>query len=137
MNTIHIQETLTLDSDLNSIGVIEKLIDSQSQMLNMNDEVYGKFMLSVVEAVNNAIVHGNKLSSDKKVTVNYSVENGQIIIEIHDQGDGFDPDNIPDPTSEENLEKDCGRGVFLMKHLSDELEFSDHGRCVTMKFNLE
>lgn len=66
MNTVNLEENLVLDSEMGSIGQIEKLIDSQSQMLNIDDEVYGKYMLSVVECVNNAIVHGNKLDRIKR-----------------------------------------------------------------------
>ncbi len=137
MNTVNLEETLVLDSEMDSIGQVEKLIDSQSQMLNIDDEVYGKYMLSVVECVNNAIVHGNKLDPDKKVHIHYAINNQRIEVTISDEGDGFDPDNLPDPTAEENLEKDCGRGIFLMRHLADELSFSDKGRSVTMIFNLQ
>lgn len=137
MDKINIEETLVLDSTIDSINQIEKLIDSQSQMLGIDDEVYGKYMLSVVECVNNAIVHGNKLSANKKVTVCYHIDNDRIEVVVQDEGDGFDPDSLPDPTAEENLEKDCGRGIFLMKHLADEITFSDNGRNVRLLFNLK
>ena len=94
-------------------------------------------MLSVVECVNNAIVHGNKLSANKKVTVCYHIDNDRIEVVVQDEGDGCDPDSLPDPTAEENLEKDCGRGIFLMKHLADEVTFSDNGRNVRLLFNLK
>ena len=137
MDKINIEETLVLDSTIDSINQIEKLIDSQSQMLGIDDEVYGKYMLSVVECVNNAIVHGNKLSANKKVTVCYHIDNDRIEVVVQDEGDGFDPDSLPDPTAEENLEKDCGRGIFLMNHLADEVTFSDNGRNVRLLFNLK
>lgn len=137
MNTINIDETLELDSQMDSLSKVEKLIDSQSQMLNIDDEVYGKYMLSVVECVNNAIVHGNKLDRTKKVTIHYHITNQCIEVTIQDQGAGFDPDTLPDPTAEENIEKECGRGIFLMRNLSDDLKFEDNGRRVTMIFNLQ
>lgn len=136
MEKINIDETLVLDSTIDSINQIEKLIDSQSQMLGIDDEIYGKYMLSVVECVNNAIVHGNKLSQEKKVTVCYHIDNVHIEVTVQDEGDGFDPDSLPDPTAEENIDKDCGRGIFLMRHLADEVTFSDHGRNVRLLFNL-
>ena len=136
MDSINIEETLTLDTDISSISVIEKLIDSQSQMLGIDDEVYGKYMLSVVECMNNAITHGNKNDKSKKIFVRYDIDKERIHISIEDQGDGFDPDSLPDPTAEENIDKDCGRGIFLMRHLSDGIEFSNGGRKVDMTFNL-
>lgn len=137
MDSVNIEETLVLESEMNSISQVEKLIDAQAQMLNIDDEVYGKYMLSVVECVNNAIVHGNKMDKNKKVTMHYHISNTKIEVTVSDEGDGFDPDSLPDPTEEENLERDCGRGIFLMRHLSDELEFANNGRTITMKFNLQ
>ncbi len=137
MDSINIEENLVLDSTMGSISQVEKMIDGQSQMLNIDDEVYGKYMLSVVECVNNAIVHGNKLSADKKVRIHYHITNKRIEVTVTDEGDGFDPDSLPDPTAEENIEKDCGRGIFLMRHLADDVSFEDHGRKVKMTFNLQ
>lgn len=137
MDSINIEENLVLDSTMDSISQVEKMIDGQSQMLNIDDEVYGKYMLSVVECVNNAIVHGNKLSADKKVRIHYHITNKRIEVTVTDEGDGFDPDSLPDPTAEENIEKDCGRGIFLMRHLADDVSFEDHGRKVKMTFNLQ
>ncbi len=137
MDMIKIEETLELDSELESISQVEKLIDSQSQMLGIDDEIYGKYMLSVVECVNNAIVHGNKLDKNKKVHIHYRISEDAIEVSVQDEGAGFDPHSLPDPTAEENLEKECGRGIFLMKHLSDDLRFEDNGRRVIMTFNLK
>ncbi len=137
MDSVNIEETLVLESEMNSISQVEKLIDAQAQMLNIDDEVYGKYMLSVVECVNNAIVHGNKMDKNKKVTMHYHISNTKIEVTVSDEGDGFDPDSLPDPTAEENLERDCGRGIFLMRHLSDELEVANNGRTITMKSNLQ
>lgn len=122
---------------MDSISQVEKMIDGQSQMLNIDDEVYGKYMLSVVECVNNAIVHGNKLSADKKVRIHFHITNKRIEVTVTDEGEGFDPDSLPDPTAEENIEKDCGRGIFLMRHLADDVSFEDNGRKVKMTFNLQ
>ena len=137
MDSVNIEETLVLESEMNSISQVEKRTDAQAQMLNIDDEVYGKYMLSVVECVNNAIVHGNKMDKNKKVTMHYHISNTTIEVTVSDEGEGFDPDKLPDPTAEENLERDCGRGIFLMRHLSDELDFANNGRTITMKFNLQ
>lgn len=136
MNAIHIEDTIVIPSDLSNINQIEKLIDNQSSILKFDDEVYGKLLLSVVEAVNNSIVHGNKSDVNKKVTIDYVIDNNYITYVVSDEGKGFDYNSIPDPTLEENLEKDCGRGIYLMRHLSDSIEFSNNGSTVTLKFNL-
>ena len=137
MNKIHIEDDLLIKSDIRNIAAIEKLIDNQSSLCNLNDEIYGKLLLAVVEGVNNAIVHGNKSDISKVVKIHYVIDNDTIVYEIKDAGSGFDPDSVPDPTTVENLDKPCGRGIFLMKHLADQIEFSCGGTCVKLKFNLK
>ncbi len=137
MDSINLEGTLELDSEMSSISHVEKLIDDQSQVLKIDGDVYGKYMLSVVECVNNAIVHGNKLNKDKKVHLYYHITSERIEVEVRDEGDGFDPDLLPDPTLDENIENDSGRGIFLMRHLCDDIAFEDGGRKVTMIFNLQ
>lgn len=134
MNTIHIDDSLTLPSDLQNISKVEKLIDNQSSIFKFNDDVYGKLLLAVVEAVNNCMVHGNKLDINKNVNIHYILDNNCITYTISDEGSGFDPNSIPDPTAPENLEKPCGRGIYLMRHLSDDIIFSNNGTSVTLKF---
>lgn len=137
MNTINLDETLDLVSEMDSISKVEKTVDSQLQMLSIDDDVYGRYMVSVVECVNNAIVHGNKQDPNKKVHVHFHITNDCIEVTVKDEGEGFDPDSLPDPTAEENITKECGRGIFLMRNLTDELKFDDGGRTVTMIFNLQ
>ena len=129
-------ETLVIQSEISQINLVERLIDDISVKYQLHDEVYGKIMLAVVEGVNNAIVHGNKMDVNKKVDIQYSVDEVVIEFIITDEGNGFDLNSIPDPTKPENIEKPHGRGVFLMTHLSDAIEFQDGGRKVSMKFNL-
>lgn len=136
MSKIHIDDTIELTSDLQNISTIEKLIDNQSALCSFNDEVYGKLLLAVVEALNNAIVHGNNLDPNKKVIVHYLIDDNIIEYTISNEGDPFDPDSVPDPTAPENLEKDCGRGIFLMRHMADNVEYSNEGRTVKLTFNL-
>lgn len=125
---------ITIHSDISNISLVEKLIDELSQQYSFHSDVYGKLLLAVVEGVNNAIVHGNKLVSEKKVTISYEVESNRISFTIRDEGQGFDHTLLPDPTTPENIERTHGRGVFLMKHLTDELAFSDKGNEVKLTF---
>lgn len=125
---------ITIHSDISNISLVEKLIDELSQQYSFHSDVYGKLLLAVVEGVNNAIVHGNKMVSEKKVTISYEVESNRISFTIRDEGEGFDHNLLPDPTTPENIERTHGRGVFLMKHLADELAFSDKGNQVKLTF---
>ncbi len=127
-------DKLTFNSDTKNINIIEKLIDDLSNQFDLHSDVYGKLLLGVVEGVNNAIVHGNKLDKNKDVEVEYSIDDKRVEFIIKDQGDGFDYTNVPDPTKPENLEKTHGRGIFLMHHLADEIEFEENGSIVKMQF---
>ena len=92
---------------------------------------------SQTEAVNNAIVHGNKKDKDLLVKVSLA-ENGQVFcFNVIDAGPGFDYGNLPDPTAPENIEKEHGRGIFLMRNLADDVEFGDYGRSVSIYFTKE
>lgn len=118
-----------------NITLVEKLIDQVCDEYKIGESNYGNMLVAVTEAVYNAMNHGNKFNSQKNVDVIFEENNSKLVFTIKDEGAGFDPDKLPDPTSPENLEKENGRGVFLMKHLADEIEFSDEGRLVKMSFN--
>lgn len=93
-------------------------------------------LISLTEAVNNAMQHGNQFDDQKKIFVSYRKRAHQIRFIISDEGSGFDPINIPDPTSAEHLDVEGGRGVFLMKQLADDLQFLDHGRTVELMWKI-
>ncbi|HEY5690416.1 MAG TPA: ATP-binding protein [Cyclobacteriaceae bacterium] len=120
-----------------NIRMIESFIDNAKEKFQLNDDIYGNIMIAVTEAVNNAIRHGNKSESTKNVTLILTLENGLIKFKVEDEGVGFDFHNLPDPTSPENLEKPGGRGIFLMKHLSDEVDFKESGRVVELSFYID
>jgi serine/threonine-protein kinase RsbW len=105
--------------------------------LSLNEDYYGNILIAVTEAVNNAVVHGNGLEDSKKVKVQVNKEKERLMFVVEDQGTGFDFDNLPDPTAPENIEKPDGRGIFLMKNLSDEVEFENKGSkvCITFVVN--
>ena len=129
--------SLNLISSSDSLTVVEKKIDEVTKEANVNEDLYGNVLIAVTEGVNNAIHHGNKSNPEKKVEINIEVNSeNQLVFMIKDEGDGFDPDALPDPTDPANIEKPHGRGVFLMQQLSDEIEFEDDGRTVIIKFAL-
>lgn len=130
------KKSLKLSSDLQNLRVIEKMIDDISLSLDLSDEVYGNVLVATIEAANNAIIHGNKLDPEKKISVDLEVLGSELKVAICDQGNGFDFEHVPDPTAPENREKINGRGVFLMQRLSDGILFKDNGRFVELTFNI-
>ena len=130
MNTISIQ----VPSIMENIRMIESFIDNAKEKFDLNDDIYGNIMIAVTEAVNNAIKHGNSGNKSKNVYLSLSLDESLIKFTIKDEGTGFNYESLPDPTAPENLEKPGGRGIFLMKHLSDEVEFKDNGSVVELSF---
>jgi serine/threonine-protein kinase RsbW len=128
--------TMQIVSQPESINIIEKVIDDIRTEFDVKEECYGNMLVAVTEAVNNAIQHGNKYDPSKMVNISYEIDNDRIAFVISDEGTGFDYYNLPDPTAPENLEKPTGRGVFLMKHLADQIIFSDQGKVVELYFNM-
>lgn len=128
------EKSIRIESKLSNLSIVENAIDSITRDAGINKENYGKILVSVMEAVNNAIVHGNKYDESKWVSILLSLENNLLLVTIEDQGAGFKPSEVPDPTEPENRENVNGRGVFLMKSLADELEFNKKGNKVIMKF---
>ncbi len=114
--------------------MIESFIDNAKEKFHLNDDIYGNIMIAVTEAVNNAIRHGSHNDSSKNVFLSLSLDDSTIKFRVEDEGQGFDFKDLPDPTSPENLEKPGGRGIFLMKHLSDEVDFKEGGRVVELSF---
>lgn len=115
---------------------VEKLVDEFNEIEELNESLYGKVLLATIEAANNAIVHGNKLDPEKTVMVEIRKSKDIIEIYVEDQGEGFNYMRIPDPTAPENIENIHGRGVFLMKQLSDEVNFYKNGTKVQILFKV-
>ena len=128
------KKMLNIDSKIESLRLVEKFVDDISNELKLSNEIYGNLLIAMLEAANNAIVHGNKLDESKRVNIELLKEKDIIEILVKDQGHGFDYNNIPDPTAPENIEKVTGRGIFLMKKLSDDIEFYENGTVVKLFF---
>jgi serine/threonine-protein kinase RsbW len=106
------------------------------EKFGIDHELYPNILISLTEAVNNAVQHGNRNDITKIVCVR-SEKNQEILhCEISDEGPGFDPTSLPDPTNPDNVEKPGGRGVFLMRQLSDRIQFKDNGSTVELDFYL-
>jgi serine/threonine-protein kinase RsbW len=129
------EKVISFTSHTENISIVEKLVDEVCETYKIKEDFYGNILISLTEAVNNAIVHGNKLDPTKNVSVSFSADKTILRFIITDEGPGFDYDNLPDPTAPENIEKPNGRGVFLMKNLADNCAFKDDGRIVEMEFD--
>jgi len=128
--------TLQLPSKPESITLLENLIEEISDKHRVSEDTFANMMTCLNEVTINAIVHGNKLDANKKVIVNADVEGRRIIWTVTDEGEGFDYNNLPDPTAPENLENLTGRGVFIIKHLADQCIFNTKGNEVELHFKL-
>jgi serine/threonine-protein kinase RsbW len=125
---------LKIESRMSNLRIIENAIDEVTGAIGIKQDDYGKIMVAALEAVNNAITHGNKANPQKLVDVEIEFDDDEIRITVSDEGEGFKPDRIPDPTLPENIEELSGRGVFLMKKLADSIKFNEKGNSVTMSF---
>jgi len=125
---------ISIPSLIDNIKIIESFIDNAKERFHINDDIYGNIMISVTECISNAIIHGNGSNPKKLVKLELRFLEDQIKFIIEDEGKGFEPNELQDPTSPENISNYGGRGVFIMKHLSDEVSFEDNGRKTILTF---
>jgi len=111
---------------------IERAVMEALERRGCGEDVLFAVRLALEEAVVNAIRHGNKADPSKKIYVDYLIEDARLVINIEDEGQGFDLESVPDPTAEENLEADHGRGILLMRVYMDEVKYSRKGNRVTL-----
>jgi serine/threonine-protein kinase RsbW len=138
MSDFLVEISESFPSEKKSISFIEPLIDILKKSITLPLEKYYNILISVTEAVNNAIIHGNNCDYNKKVTFTIKANQSKILISVKDQGTGFDPDQLLDPTQPDNLLKENGRGVFLIRELCDNVKIipSTNGTQVIMEFYL-
>ncbi len=128
---------ISIPSLIENIQVIESFIDNAKEDFEINDDMYGNIMISVTECISNAIIHGNQSNADKMVHLELQMQQGLLKCSIEDEGSGFDYSNLPDPTEPENIEKLGGRGIFLMRNLSDDVKFEENGKKTILSFYLD
>ncbi len=131
------EKNLKISSKIENLRKIEKMVDDMSAEYDISSDKYGNILIAALEAANNAILHGNKLEENKMVNIFIRKDEENLMIRIDDEGEGFDYNNVPDPTSPENLENVNGRGIFLMEKLSDKIEFKNNGSRVELIFNIK
>jgi serine/threonine-protein kinase RsbW len=112
-------------------------VDDVCDLFDIKEEIYGHILVALTEAVNNGLQHGNKTNPDTNIEITFKVKNDTLIFTVKDQGPGFDYENLPDPTDPGNIEKPTGRGIFLMKHLCDNVTFEEKGAKVILEYKLK
>jgi serine/threonine-protein kinase RsbW len=114
------------------IGAVLGRLDGELAARGYREEDRFAVRLALQEALTNAVVHGNKSDPDKQVRLRYQVKEDEILAEVQDQGDGFDPKQVADPLAADNLARTGGRGLLLLQALTSWLDFSERGTCVSL-----
>jgi serine/threonine-protein kinase RsbW len=130
-------DRLIISSELKNLVHVESLIDKVCESKSISEDIYGNILIAVTEAVNNAIIHGNCFNNSLNVELLVHDDSNKLIFTIIDQGNGFDFTSLPDPTAPENIEKENGRGIFLIKNLVDEFVFDLPGNVIHLSFNYD
>ncbi len=130
---------LTLASDPRNVRRVEAYLTRISRSIRLDEIQFHKLMVALTEAVNNAIVHGNKAHPDRKVFIVTTANERGLWVRVQDQGKGFRPETVDNPLKEENLLRESGRGIFLMRTLMDSVEFArtDEGMEVRLWLALD
>lgn len=128
---------IQINSSLTELYKVEKFVETISDVYNINNNYYSTILISLDEAVRNAIEHGNNFDANKKVNISFSTKNGELVFSVKDEGNGFNLSEIPDPTNPDyNENEKVGKGLFLMKQLSDDLLSSEEGNSISLHFKV-
>jgi serine/threonine-protein kinase RsbW len=130
------QVMMKLKSRPQSISEVASFVDEIAKTYQIAPDVHGNVLISLTEAVNNAIIHGNRNDESKFVEITAKKFSEKLYFTVNDQGEGFDPASVPNPTMMDNLEVCGGRGLFLMHNLSNRVSYSHRGTSVRMEFNI-
>jgi len=133
------QVSYTLDSNLDSVNRAEQTAEEVAARAGLGEEDRFKVAMAVREAAVNAVLHGNAYDPQKKMVVSYEDTGEALVVRVSDQGGGLDPTTLPDPLTPENILKQSGRGIFLMRSFMDEVRFRNlaPGTEVTMVKNVQ
>lgn len=118
------RDSIVISSSPEKVSDVDEFLEDWLRRRGIPESTIADMAIAVTELVNNAVRHGNKEEPGKKVTVALRYGNGEIEAAITDEGDGFDPEDIPSPLAEENLLKEIGRGIFIVRSLMDEFEYT-------------
>lgn len=127
-----VKETFTIPSEIKYIREASSAILKSLEPYKIDRSALFDIRLCVEEIVRNAITHGNRSDEKKPVKIDYRLDGDKFIIEVEDRGTGFDYKKIPDPTHKDNIMEKTGRGVYLVRHLMDKVEYNDKGNKVKL-----
>jgi len=127
-----IARQLVIASDLSAARHLQGELERSLHSLHFAEADIFAIKMAVEEALVNAIKHGNQMNPAKSVSIAYQIRPERFDVRITDEGPGFDPCDVPDPTAPENLERPCGRGLLLIRHYMSEVTFSDRGNTIAM-----
>ena len=130
-------QKIRISSKAENIILVERMIEDVCDLFNISEDYYGNILVSLTEAVNNAIYHGNKANPTKSIDISFKSHPDRVSFSVKDEGTGFNYNSLPDPTNPENIEKPNGRGVFLMRNLADKVYFEDNGSKVILDFRVQ
>jgi len=129
---VKINKKISIPSSLERVREAVDTILGHLDKTGLDESTTFDIKLSLEEAVINAMKYGNRLKEDLVVDIELTHNGSKVVIAVEDKGDGFDHRSLPDPTDEENLLKTGGRGVFLIRHLMDRVQYNDKGNRTTM-----
>lgn len=132
MSERHSETEVTIASDLGDARRVQDEIEEALQSNGYGESDIFSIRLALEEALVNAIKHGNQMDPEKKVHVHYTVDPETFKVRIEDEGPGFIPEELPDPTDPDNIDRPCGRGVFLIRHYMTNVEYHGKGNVVCM-----
>ncbi|MCH7878429.1 MAG: ATP-binding protein [candidate division Zixibacteria bacterium] len=126
--------TITIPSDQDYLVAVDDFLEGTLRGFGVDESTIADIAISVTEVVNNGIIHGNKCDPSKALTLQIARSGSTLKFVVSDEGEGFDPSCVDDPLKEENLLKEVGRGIFIIRSLMDKVEFENtpEGVRVTM-----
>lgn len=126
-------DILIIKSDKTELLKAESFLLNFFRKNNLSEDNFNRVFLCLSEAVINSIKHGNQNDKQKRVSIHAKCHDDSVSIRICDEGDGFDFSNVEDPTNTDNLKKESGRGIHIIKSLSKEIKFKEEGKCIQFK----
>ncbi len=128
---------ITIPSDIKELKKIEQLTTHIAKKLNMSEDQEDNLSIAVTEAVGNAIVHGNKKNREKRVSISFHILENKLRIKVKDEGKGFKPETVLNPLEPENIMKESGRGIFILKSLMDDVKYRFSASGTTLEFTMK
>ncbi|MCL2328403.1 MAG: ATP-binding protein [Bacteroidetes bacterium] len=127
---------IVLRSNDEGLVRLTNLLDNLLESAHVSSDMYANIVVALIEAVKNAIIHGNKSNENSSIIIDYTVTPTYLEFQVSDSGEGFKQEKVPNPTAPENIEKEGGRGVYLMKKLASQCEYNEKGNAVRLRFDL-